>query len=422
MTSLNNQTIIIATEKHGTPLYLYDGSQLRTTYRKLRAALPNQVAIFYSMKANPTLGICQLLNQEQSGCEVCSAIELLTALRANFSPKNIIFVGPGKSHQELELGVAKKIYAIVCESLNELVALDNIARQANTKCSVLLRINPNFVINKAPLKMGGLPTQFGMDLASLHNHSQQILSLKNIKILGIHVYNGTRLLDANLIIENIKKILNLAKELSSSWQIAFKCIDIGGGLGIPYFTGENALDINLVTTEVTRLTNEFRKSFPDTSFILECGRFLVGESGILVGKVLDIKNSHQETFLITDVGMNCHLAATGIASFIKRNFPISSISGENNHKKTMQAYNITGPLCTPGDLIAKQIVLPNPKVGDLIIIHQAGAYGLTASPGRFLSHGYPAEVIVDGNQIHLLRNRETVTNILSQQFSLPLQN
>jgi diaminopimelate decarboxylase len=416
---LTKDLILAAAREFDTPLYLYDADLIRARYQLLRRIAPTDMDIFYSLKANPLLGIAEIIRQEDGCCEVCSAAELELALKAGFKPQRIIFVGPGKSLVELTLAVTHKIYAIACESLAEIKKINALGEKHNLIVPILLRINPDFISADAPLKMGGNATQFGIDLSALQQQLPEILTLPQIKIRGIHVYNGTRILNAKTIIQNTKNILQLAEKLITTWNIDFECIDIGGGLGIPYFANEQELAVNIVFTELKLLIADYQAKYGKVRFILECGRYLVGESGIMVSQVVDAKKSHNENFLITDGGMNCHMAATGIGSFMRRNFPISMLAQKNTlaQEQNLVTYNITGPLCTPGDLIAKQVQLPATHVGDLILIHFAGAYGASASPGRFLSHGYPAEVLCAANQFYLLKRRETSADILLTQYS-----
>jgi len=413
--ALGNQQVIEAVLQFGSPLFLYDGSILRDTYRSLREALPNEIDIFYSMKANPVLGISELLCREGACCEVCSAVELEVAIKAGFKPSDIIFVGPGKSADEIEQCFQHQIYAIVCESIEEVEQINRMAKARRTTFPILLRVNPDFSIQNAPLKMGGKATQFGMDfdIVNALNPSR----FENIKILGIHVYNGTRILDADSVIANTVNVLSLAETFAKKWGLLFECVDIGGGLGIPYFPGENIFNLQKFKSGMALVIKQYIEKYPNTRIILESGRYLVGPCGSLISKVLSVKPSHGEDFIITDGGMNCHMAVTGIGSFIKRNFPTQLISPKTTNLK-LRKYNVTGPLCTPGDVTAKQVELPEAHIGDLIKICASGAYGPTASPGRFLSHGFPAEVLFDENKFYLLRRRETVEDILSTQCSL----
>lgn len=418
MTLFEKKILIEAVKKYDTPLYLYHGEKIRHNYRYLRKIMPQQMAIYYSMKANPLLGICELLQKEGACCEVCSEIELSIALKAGFPPNKIIFVGPGKNEQELKLCIKAQIYAVVCESLDEVLLLNAIAKKYHVKASILLRINPIFKVKTAPLKMGGQATQFGFDLSLLNEQISRIMACQQINIIGIHIYNGTRILDSASIIENTRHILNLADELQQQWSLNFKCIDIGGGLGIPYFNQESELDIRHVGMGIRRLVKRYLKKHEHTTFILESGRYLIGHYGVLIAKIRSIKISHQEEFIITDAGMNCHMAATGIGSFVRRNFPISCHSYHEHETDKKKIYNITGPLCTPGDILATKISLPIVQQGDLIMINNSGAYGSSASPGRFLSHGFPSEVIYDRNEFHLLKKRETIADLLSTQINL----
>ena len=418
MTVFTDKHIQTAIQKFGSPLYLYDADHIRAMYQRIRLHAPTQLDVFFSMKANPLLGVGQLLNSVGGCCEVCSAAELHVALHAGFLPENIIFVGPGKTIDELALCVEHGIYAVVCESFAEMDRLALIAADKKQRISVLLRINPNFTVDKAPLKMGGKPTQFGVDINELRKNKKRIRQYTQLKIIGIHVYNGTRILDADGIIKNTQAILALSKSLSAEWSIPFSCVDIGGGFGVAYFANENELDVEKVFRELQPIFAEYLSHFPDTRFILESGRFLVGQSGVLIGEVLDIKQSHQEQFIICDAGMHCHMAATGIGSFVRRNFPMYSVPRSKRHGVPMETYHITGPLCTPGDVLARSIEIAQVQVGDYIVVERSGAYGPTASPTGFLSHGYPAEVMFDHDTFYLMRPRQTKQDILAQQVSL----
>ena len=417
---MNKQMILQAAKQYGTPSYLYDGEAIITAYQRLRKLASPHIDIFFSMKANPLLGICQLLRREGACCEVCSEAELSVALKAGFQPSQIIFVGPGKTEQECRLCVEHNIYAIVCESIEEVLLVDRLARTSGHPMSVLLRINPSFSIKNAPLKMGGTPTQFGIDLEVVYSNQNTIQSCRSIRLLGIHIYNGSRLLDADAVIENTRHILQLANKLAAEWSLPFSCIDIGGGFGVPYFSDEHPLDVEKIFTALNPLFKVESQRHGSVRFILECGRYLVSEAGQMIGRVLSTKISHGESFVINDAGMNCHLAATGIGSYMKRNFPINVLKASENTSDEQQTYTITGPLCTPGDVIARQVTLPSVAVGDYIIMNHAGAYGPTASPTGFLSHGYPAEILFYKNQFHVLRPRQSKAAILETQMGISL--
>jgi diaminopimelate decarboxylase len=402
-------------KEFGTPVYIYNGDVIVSQLNKLKKLTHDQGEVFYSLKANPNIAIAQLLCLHGANAEVSSLAELEIALAAGFSSHNIIFVGPCKSDEEIIKALEHDIYALVCESFNEIHRIETIATFFNKTVNVLLRINPDFCIESAPLKMGGAPSQFGIDIKQI-DQQQAIQQYNHVKLIGIHVYNGTRVLNAVDLAKNIGQIFLLAEKLSEKWGIRFEALDLGGGFGIPYFDQETQLDIEILTNLVAPQFEEFKRKYPHTRLMIESGRFLVAESGYFVSQIKDIKTSHGENFLVTDGGMNCHMAATGIGSFIRRNFPIIA-PGREAEDKT-EHYNITGPLCTPGDLIGKKVAMPKMNIHDLIAICNSGAYGPSASPVLFLSHGHPAEVLIWENNAHLIRRRDITADMIRNQFKL----
>ncbi len=416
---------INAIKKFGTPIYLYEASQLRSSFFSLRESFPKEVDIFYSLKANPNITITDELRRLGAAAEVCSLIELKTAVQAGHSPENIIFVGPAKSKEELSLSIELGIYAIVCESFEEVERIEALAKIYNKPVSIAFRINPEFESKSAMLKMGGKPTQFGIDQAEFLSRFSSYVNRKNIICKGIHIYNGTRILDHGTVIENTQNILSFAEMLQQKFKIVFQMVDFGGGLGIAYHEGEPSLDLAALRQGISPIISSYLDKFPGTRLILESGRFLVGMSGTFISEIQFIKKSQGENFLVTDGGTNCHMAAVGIGSFVKRNFPISLLSQvsqetrsseDHENYENHQTYNIAGPLCTPGDLIAKKVNLPEANVGDWVLVHHSGAYGPTASPVLFLSHGYPAEALIISEEAYLIRRPDVAGDLLGKQI------
>ncbi len=397
-----------------TPLYLYDADCIKNAYDAVRNCFGKAVDVFFSLKANPNISIAHFLFGLGACAEVCSLSELEVAILAGAKPENIIFVGPAKSAEEIQVCIHNKIYAIVCESFEELEYIENLAQAADTVVSVALRINPNFVSKSALLKMGGKPTQFGIDQAEFYERFSQYMQRKHIHIRGIHIYNGTRILNHETIFENTESILKIAENIQAQFKVRFEMVDFGGGLGIPYFDNEAPLDMAALQMKIQPLIADYLVRYPGTRLILEAGRYLVAESGIMVSQVEMVKVSHHENFIVTNGGTNCHMAAVGIGSFAKRNFPISLIPQQPQVENAI--YHVTGPLCTPVDLVAKAVSLPLAHQGDWVVIHRSGAYGPTASPGLFLSHGYPAEVLVRNGEALLIRERDTPADIRKKQF------
>ncbi len=397
----------------GTPVYVYDADHITLAYGRLTHFCGQHVDIFYSLKANPNRSIVKLLVDCGAATEVCSAAELDTVLRIGMPGHNIIFVGPYKHDRDIINCLQNGIYAVVFESFAELNRINQLAKQLDVTANVIVRINPDFISKDALLKMGGKPSQFGIDQTDVFAQFNQFTSLSHINLIGIHVYNGTRILNINTVIDNTQHILTMASELQNTFDLQFECIDIGGGIGVAYF--DNEQPINLSGTAFQEIIQSYVTQYPNTRIIMESGRYLVAESGCFITTVHDIKQSKGKTFLITDGGSHCHMAAVGIGGVVKRNFPIDNLSGQQT---VTQQYDITGPLCTPNDLIAKSINLPKTQVGDLIGIHQSGAYGPTASPVYFLSHGFPAEVMVYQQQAYVIRQRDSLDDINGKQRNI----
>lgn len=408
-------------EHYGTPLYIYDGEALAQRYSALRDALPPSLHIFYSVKANPNVSICALFKHLGAGAEVSSEAELATARWAGVAPENIVFVGPGKSEHELRTCIREGIHAVVCESLEELRQLDGLAgvEGVRSRVQALLRVNPDFDVKGAGLTMGGKPRQFGIDVAELRRRRDLVAELRNVQVRGIHVYVGTRFLDHADIVQNTQRVLSLARALSDELDIPLMTVDVGGGLGVAYFEGENDLDFTSLTAGLKAAVDTFSEQEPHCRIVMELGRYLTATAGTYVVRARYLKESMGERFVITDGGTHQHMAGAGIAGLVKRNFPIRSLSRYDEVGD--DTYTVTGPLCTPGDVIGRRVKLPSVLPGDLLGVERSGAYGPTASPVLFLSHGFPAEVLVHDGVPHLVRARDSVEDMLAKQRLIKLQ-
>jgi diaminopimelate decarboxylase len=404
-------------ERFGTPLYVYDGEMLARTVSGLSQALHPALEVFYSLKANPNVSVYNLLRHYGARAEVSSLVELQTAVMAGTPPSDIIFLGPGKSERELLACLDVGIHAVVCESFGELALLDQLAAGQQRRPRVLVRINPTCAVSGSRLTMGGKPRQFGIDEAQVLAARDLATRHRNLDIAGIHVYMGTRILDAEVIGKNTAYIFDLAERVCESTGIPLGTVDIGGGPGVAYFDGEHDLDAADLATQLNPLVDKFSSAHPGTRLIMESGRYLVGPAGCYVVRVRHVKESMGESFAVTDGGTHHHMAATGIGSYVKRNFPAVLLSrrADSADPGEPQPWHVTGPLCTPNDTLLKGALLPPLHPGDLIAVLRSGAYGPTASPGLFLSHGYPAEVLVSGGQAYLVRSRDEPEDLLSHQ-------
>ncbi len=405
--------VSVLAETYGTPLFVYDGQALREQYQRLRDNLHPAVEIFYSLKANPNVSVCALLRSLGARAEVSSLVELMTARRAGVAGRDIIFLGPGKSEAELAACLDHGVYAIVCESLGELALIDRLAGARGIRADVALRVNPSFAVTRSRLTMGGRPRQFGIDVDQLLAATDLTARFPHVRLMGVHAYLGTRILDAQAIADNTARILQLAEELASRLDFPLELVDVGGGLGVAYFDDEHDLDDELLTRQLRPLVDAFVARHPATRLIMELGRYLAAPCGLYLIRVRYVKTSMGQRFAVTDGGTNHHMAAVGVGSFVKRNFPIRLVSRVD--APASEPWQLCGPLCTPGDTIGKDVPLPPVHPGDLIGVLRSGAYGLTASPGLFLSHGYPAEVLVDSGVPYLVRDRDLPEDLLRQQ-------
>lgn len=397
-------------DEFGTPLYVYDGDVLTNVLTELRSLLHPSLEVFFSLKSNPNISVFGMLQLAGARAEVSSLVELRTVLTAGAKPADILFLGPGKSDRELIACIETGIYAIVCESFDELARIDRFAGERRLRQRVLLRINAACAVNGSRLTMGGKPRQFGIDEAEVLAAGR--LSFEHADVAGIQVYLGTRILDATVVARNTKYVLELADRVAERCGIRLDAVDIGGGLGVPYFDGEDDLDLLLLAKEMNPLLEKFAADHPGTRLIMESGRFLTARAGTYVMRVRYVKESMGERFAVTDGGTHHHMAAVGIGSFVKRNFPISLLNREADAENP---WNVTGPLCTPNDTVVKNAQLPDLRVGDLLGVERSGAYGPTASPGLFLSHGFPAEVLVHNGKPHLVRTRDQADDLLRVQ-------
>ncbi|OSP41572.1 diaminopimelate decarboxylase [Streptomyces sp. 13-12-16] len=401
-------------ERFGTPLYVYDGDMLLRLLSELSEALHPALDIFFSLKSNPNVSVFGTLREGGAHAEVSSLLELRTALLAGARPQDIIFLGPGKSDLELDACLRAGIYAVVAESFEEVDRIERLAAGLGVHQRVLLRINPAFLVSGSRLTMGGKPRQFGIDEAQVLAAGNLTSRYRHVQLAGIHVYMGTRILDAEVVGKNTRYILELADRVAVATGIPLEAVDIGGGLGVAYFDGEEDLSPASLGEELNPLIDEFARNHPDTRLLMESGRFLTAPAGVYLTSVRYVKESMGELFAVADGGTNHHMAAVGIGSFAKRNFPVRLLNRESADDG-LQQWNVTGPLCTPNDTLLKRAALPPLRVGDLLGVTQSGAYGPSASPGLFLGHGFPAEVLVRDGEAHLVRSRDLPEDMLRQQ-------
>ncbi len=374
-----------------TPFYAYDRGLLRSRVAQLRAALPNNVKLHFAMKANPMPAVVGLMASLVDGIDVASAGELKIALDAGADPHEISFAGPGKREAELRQAVAAGVLLNI-ESFREVDLLAEISREFGLPARVAVRVNPDFELKGSGMKMGGGPKQFGVD-AELVPDLLRRIGEKGLAFEGFHLFAGSQNLKAESICEAQQKSYELALKLSHNAPSPVRFLNLGGGFGIPYFPGERQLDLAPIGDNLGQLAERAKQDFPEASLVIELGRYLVGEAGIYVAKILDRKVSRGQVFLVVDGGLNHHLSASGnFGQVIRKNYPVAI--GNKIGSTTQENATVVGPLCTPLDTLADKMMLAVATPGDFVVVFQSGAYGASASPQRFLGHPDVTEILI----------------------------
>jgi diaminopimelate decarboxylase len=404
---------------YGTPFYLYHGEMIAERVRSVREALETEVA--YSLKANPNLGVCQLIAREgRTGGEVASSGELVVARAAGFEPEDIVFAGPAKTDEELRMAVEEEIFAVNVESLTEIERLARIAREAGRRIGVGLRINPTAQLMGSQMRMGGTVGQFGIDQADLEEAVVKTLSHPELILRGVHVYTATQVFEVEPLLEHCRNILEIAREAADYTGRSLEMIDFGGGFGVPYFEKMAEFDLGAFGESFRQLMEPYRSDprLSSCRLLFELGRYLVADAGVYVTRVVDVKQMRGKTFVVTDGGMNHHLTATGnMGQVFRKSYPLLNLTRMSAVPEESVA--VAGPCCTPLDMFGSNIPLVQPEVGDLIGVFYSGAYGFSASNLGFLSHPTPAEVLLWGGEACLLRPAGKPEDVLNGQEALP---
>ncbi|MCZ8075368.1 MAG: pyridoxal-dependent decarboxylase, exosortase A system-associated [Paucibacter sp.] len=392
---IGGQSLSLLAERVGqTPFYAYDRGLLRERVAQLRAALPKQVKLHYAMKANPLPAVVGWMAGLVDGIDVASAGELQVALNAGADPVEISFAGPGKRDIELHQAVAAGVLVNV-ESARELPVLAAASKRYGLPARVAVRVNPDFELKGSGMKMGGGPKQFGIDTEQMPELLAEIGRL-GLAFEGFHLFAGSQNLKPESICEAQQKSYELALRLAALAPSPVKFLNLGGGFGITYFPGEQVLDLTPIGANLQQLVERAAVEMPQAHLVIELGRYLVGEAGIYVTRIVDRKVSRGQTYLVTDGGLNHHLSASGnFGQVIRKNYPVTIVRQLGGAPVSeRETASVVGPLCTPLDLLADRMDLPVAEIGDLAVVFQSGAYGASASPEHFLGHPRCVEVLV----------------------------
>ncbi len=375
-----------------TPFFAYDRSLIDDRVRRLRDVLPSRLKLSYAMKANPMPAVVQHLAGLVDAIDVASALEMNVALDTPMPASSISFAGPGKTPAEIRQAVAAGI-TIEVESATEARRVAEAGCALGLRPRVAVRVNPDFKIKGSGMRMGGGPQQFGVD-AELVPALLADLASAELEVLGFHVFGGSQNLSAEILCEAQRRTVDLVVQLAQHCAEPVRYVNLGGGFGIPYFEKDQPLDLGPVADNLAALVDgPLAAELPQARPAIELGRYLVGESGVYVTKVIDRKVSRGSTYLVVDGGLHHQLAASGnFGQVIRRNYPL--VVGTRMDEDEASTFTVVGCLCTPLDLLGDQMLLADAQLDDLIVIFQAGAYGLTASPPHFSDIPAPAELLV----------------------------
>lgn len=374
-----------------TPLFVYSRAMVAARLGGLRAGMPPRLAIHYAMKANPFPPLLGFLRPLVDGFDIASGKEMEYALAAGAEPSQISFAGPGKRDGELRAALISGI-TINLESEGEADRALAIAAQDGLTARLAVRVNPDFGLKGSGMKMGGGAGPFGVDAPRVPALVKRIID-GGADWRGFHIYAGSQALSADAIIAMHLATIELTIQLAEAIGRGPRCVNLGGGFGIPYFAGDAPLDIQAVGGALAAALQNLPPIIAETQYCIELGRYLVGEAGVYLTRILDRKVSQGEIFLVTDGGLHHMLAASGnFGSVIRRNYPVAIASRFG--AQPQEVANIVGCLCTPLDLLAHAAELPSADVGDIVAIFCAGAYGASASPANFLGHGAASEILI----------------------------
>lgn len=378
-----------------TPFFAVDRALCTARVAALRAVLPSAVALHYSIKANPMPALVQHMAGLVDGLDVASGGELKTALDSGHAPARISFAGPAKTASELTQAIAAGV-TLNIESGHELANAARIGETLGITPRVALRVNPEFELKSSGMKMGGGAKPFGIDAELVPDVMKEVAAL-GLDFQGFHIFSGSQSLRLDAILEAQSHSIELAIRLAADSALTVRHLNIGGGLGIPYFPGEQRIDPAPLGAHLADWLPRLAQALPQAQLALEMGRYLVGEAGIYVARVIDRKVSRGQVFLVLDGGMHHHLAASGnLGQVIRKNYPVvvgNRVNARGDAPDSGPA-SATGPLCTPLDILAERMELGHARIDDLVVVFQSGAYGASASPAMFLGHPAALEVLV----------------------------
>lgn len=413
---IEHVSVSVIADEVGTPLYAYSGDALCVQIDRVSSAIGEDAHLVFSIKSNPSLGVCQIISGQGVGCEVASIGELILAQTAGFPSEKTLFIGPGKTDEELKEAVNLGIKAVIVESARELERLAEIACRLGAVANVGVRVNVASQVKGYQMKMSGGAQQFGVDEEALPELLAEFKNRPGINIEGLHVYAGSQMFDVEALLEHCRYVADLAVKMADLLERPLGFVDFGGGFGVPYFENNSEFDLDSFGDGFRKLIDTCKRDslLAGAEFVIELGRYLVAECGVYVTKVIDVKVSREKTFVVTDGGMNHHITATGnFGQVFRKPFPMAVVNKLG--QPDAGPVTVVGPNCTPLDIFGQNLPMPEIEVGDLIGVFYSGAYGYSASSLGFLSHPTPAEVLVRDGTAYLLRGAGDADYVLTGQ-------
>ncbi len=381
----------LVAEAGETPLFVYSAAAIRRRVGELRSALPESITLHYAVKANPYRPVLEVMSGLVDGFDIASGGELTIVRDAGIALGIVSFAGPGKRDTELEAAISAGV-TLNLESEGEARRALAIGERTGTTPRLAIRVNPDFDLKGSGMKMGGGAKPFGIDADRVRALARMI-GASGAEWRGFHIFAGSQSLDSAAIVEAQAQTLELAARLAEASSMALPHCNLGGGLGIPYFPGDVPVDLKHIGDALGEQLQRLPDVLANTQFCLELGRYLVGEAGVYLTRIVDRKGSHGEVFLIVDGGLHHQLAASGnFGTVVRRNYPVAIASRFG--ASVEEEASVVGCLCTPLDRLADKAGFPRAEVGDLVAVFCAGAYGASASPAAFLGHGPAREMLV----------------------------
>ena len=384
-------------EERGTPCFVYFMDDVYARIASVREAFDDLFGLSYAMKCNPHPAVLKRLQSRVDTLDISSGGELATAVEMGWPTELISFTGPAKRTAELQAAVEHRIGEVILESVNEAKQLDEIAAAAGITQAVCVRIAPQNVPKGFGVKMSGKPCQFGVDEEDLDDALPRIKSLANLELVGLHIYSGTQCLKPAAIAENYENFVRIFRRSCETHDITPEKLIFGSGIGIPYHDKDEPVNLAPIAERIKPVLRKLKSEprFAHTQLLLETGRYLIGEAGIYLTRVVNKKHSRGSDICVFDGGMNHHLGACGhLGMMLHRNYRMTKITADATGAEE-QPYDLFGPLCTSIDTLGRGVKFRGLDTGDVIGVHCSGAYGVTASPLNFISHDPPSELIVE---------------------------